>query len=275
MFNSAKLREAMECQACNGDIDDEDSASFVSIGDERFRNHVNKPLVIFFLYSGVTTIEINCNIDINYCLPQDNPISDKVCLECFDKFKGISDFYNRCKNSRSKYTPCFRDSGSEDVISTPRILSTETPDITSSESRGRPSSDLISSIPGYSRSVPTQTLSSCNETQSAGPPVKKSYVIHHDLGIRLPKPISNNKGCFDSEDFCYLMLQDEFDRENALVAEKERESKRTMATCDIIKKFPPISAHHERQAMSGQAPHTHIANCPFCPALIQRKHPRF
>lgn len=195
-------------------------------------------------------------------------------MNCFDKFMGISEFYKKCKNSKSEYTPCFRDSstGSEyPRSSTARILSTETPDMTSTASyRRRPTPDLLSSV---SRTVPTQTMSDTQETQSHRPLEKKSYVIHHDLGIRLPKPILKQRGCFDDDDFCYLMLQDEFNREKERTSSRSLQESKTILGCEL--KHPPISAHVEMRSKNAKSPHTHIANCPFCPALIHRKHPHF
>lgn len=52
------LEERAECKACQSAIDEEDSGSFVSVSDEIFRRKVHKPLVIFFLYTGVTMITL-------------------------------------------------------------------------------------------------------------------------------------------------------------------------------------------------------------------------
>lgn len=262
--------DSQECKACQANIDETDEGSFVAIGDERLRS-MHKPLIVFFLYSGViiTYLTPDHNCPANPVPSQENSIADKICLDCFDKFKGITEFYNKCKNSRSKYTPCFRASTgscSEANLPTPRILSTETPDITTSESNRHNSTELLSS---NSRSVPVQTDSWKQKTPEKPP-------IHYDLGIRLPKPLVRSKGCFSADDYCYLMLQDEFDREHAKdVAEAEHKSKlnHLPPTC-LLGKYPPISKPHDAP-MKIDRGHPHMTKCPFCPSLIPRKHPRF
>lgn len=63
MFKAAMdledLEDGPECKACQSAIDCEDEASFVSVSEERFRRNVHQPLVVFFLYSGVTMIEMS------------------------------------------------------------------------------------------------------------------------------------------------------------------------------------------------------------------------
>lgn len=274
-MNYPELSDGQECKACQTNIDEADEGSFVAIGDERLRS-MHKPLIVFFLYSGV------CNYNptpikphpTNSLLHQDNSIGDKICMDCFDKFKGITEFYNKCKNSRDKYTPCFRASSgscSEANLPTPRILSTETPDITSSESN-RPSPEILSS---NSRSALVQT-DTWHQDKLKTPEKKKTYQIHYDLGIRLPKPLVRSKGCFSSDDYCYLMLQDEFDRENAkdaASAELKSQLDNTPPTCKLGK-YPPISKPYDAPIKIDRG-HPHMAKCPFCPSLIPRKHPRF
>lgn len=193
-------------------------------------------------------------ISLNF---QDNHISDKICLECFDKFKGISQFYAQCKNSKSKYTPCFRDSSTR--LETPRILSTETPDLVStSELKKRdPSSDLFSSS------------SSSRSIQSCVSP-KTKYLLHHDLGIRLPKQPQRDSHCFGETDPCYSLLRKEFDEQNGSKDEEHLEKNKGRKS-----NFPPLTHRDDRPLMQDMKRHTHVANCPFCPALILKKHSSF
>lgn len=204
-------------------------------------------------------------------------MSDKICMNCFDKFKEISHFYNLCKNSQSQYTPCFRDSLSSvkgnaenKRVGTPRILSTVTPDITSSSSaagnNAYPSISL-SSHPSNSpsRSVPIQSCQKTESTQSNRQEVKKRFPLRHDLGIKLPKPILQDRGCFDSADLCYTVLKDEFE-----CGETGIETDKKSSFPDWYKKtdFPPISPKKEERLTA----HTHISHCPFCTTYIPRQH---
>lgn len=195
-------------------------------------------------------------------LIQENGLPDKLCTDCFNQFSSVADFYQKCKNSRSNYTPCFRDTSQSQELdaSTFRILSTVTPDaVTSKDSNiSRPiSSELLSSS---SRSVPSQTISH-GEAQSKRPEVKKVYKIHYDLGIKLPRPIVKHKGCFDPDDYCYEMLLDEFEDENV----RQLVKKSIVKSC--TNNYPPITSLLEKSAPA-QKGYSHIADCPFCTAVI-------
>lgn len=70
MFRDAKLLQEVykDCMACKSPIDDEDSASFVSVGDPRMRG-LSKPLIVFFLYAGVTMIIRNFFLNVKITVP--------------------------------------------------------------------------------------------------------------------------------------------------------------------------------------------------------------
>ena len=269
MFKNGRPNMRQYCKACKEPFEDMDSASFVSIEDERMKK-VHKPLVVFFLYSG------------------DNAISDKICLDCFDKFKGISDFYAKCKNSQNEYTPCFRESTPRKQSldnSTQRILSTETPDVSSNEEPSRKTSiEIISSEDQSKRiqsstmdsstlnssstmhSVPIQSSPICEFTQSNRPREKRKHILHHDLGIKLPKPVLNERGCFDPEDFSYTLLKDEFDKSQMTL--QEIESLQFLGTCKR-NRYPPISSVVDE--WQSKHKHSMVSACPFCPSLISRR----
>lgn len=111
------------------------------------------------------------------------------------------------------------------------------------------------------------------------------------------------RGCFDADDYCYVMLQDEFERE---IAKDEANGVKNLANqfrsfqnkdfqpivdakgeevanssgknlANQFKSVPKKDFHPPVSALNPPKPsnivHPHVANCPFCPAVIPRKPP--